>query len=213
MNFKYYKTSSLIIFILVLSIIFNAITNYFLGFLKDNEIAIKIIDYVGVLSVVSLITLTLFWINEFGWKWGIFKWLIDLPNLNGRYQGKLISTYKDSNDNYVEKKCVIEIKQTSSYIKIRSYFGNSDSPQVTSSGFSFSEHISKLENGCCEIYYIFGSEPDIFEKELNKHFGTTKFTFYPDKKVLKGEYYNERGNKGNINAVFEGKKILGRLTP
>lgn len=97
MNFKYYNTDRLIIFVLVLSVVYNYISQKIEVLISKHEIFKEIYSYIGMFSTVTLITVTIFLIDRIGWKYKLFStWLIDIPNLNGRYKGELISSYQSS---------------------------------------------------------------------------------------------------------------------
>lgn len=211
MNFKYYRTSAIIPFILVISVLFGLISNQLDLILADHPNLKEINEYIGVFSTIGLTVSTLLFINYVGWKWLIFKWLIDIPNLNGRYKGLLISSFKDANGNPVEKDCVLEIKQNASSIHIFSYYGDKGSNNQSSRAFSVSEELVQEKNGLFQLYYIFTNEPETLLTQLNNHAGTAKFRYFPDIKTLEGDYYNQRQNIGTIKVVFEDSKRLGRL--
>ena len=146
------------------------------------------------------------------WKWQISKPLVDLPNLNGRYEGTLNSTYIDpSSQQQTQKKCVLEIKQTASYIKINSYYGDLNSNNQSSCSTSVSEEIIKSSNDIFEIFYIYTNDANSLETQLHNHKGTCSLKYYPDIKTLEGEYYNQRGYQGTIKVSFTQEKTLGRL--
>lgn len=211
MNFKYYKTTALIPFILVLAVIFNYVSNYIETAINKQQQLIEIYSYIGVFSTISLITLTLTFINFIGWKWSIFKWLINIPNLNGRYTGELISSFLDVNGNPVVKDCTIEIKQSASSIHIFSYYGDKGTNIQTSLAYSVSEELVEEKNGLFQLFYIFTNEPDTLLTQLNNHAGTAKFRYFPDILSLEGDYYNQRKNIGTIKVKYQQSKRLGRL--
>lgn len=211
MNFKYYNSSKLIIFILILSVLYNIIVTNLLSYFKENEIVSKIIDYIGI-STVGLIILTLIGINQIGWKFKIFKWLINIPDLSGRYEGTLISSYKDENGIEIQKNCTIEIKQTASSIHIFSYYGDTNTNTQSSVSYSVSEQIAMLPNGFFEVYYIYTNEPDVLLTQLSNHSGTARLSYYPDLRKIKGEYYNKRKNTGTFEVIHKQDKLLGRLS-
>jgi len=212
MNFKYYKTVPLIITLLVLSVLFKILTAWLDSFLSTHPRLKEVLDYIDCFSVVGLITITFTIINFLGWKWWAFKWLVDIPNLNGRYEGTLISSYLTPAGIQVEKRCVMEIKQSASSIHIKSYFGdiNNNNLSPTSSSYSISEELELQKDGFFKLSYIFTNESEILV-QLNNHLGTASFKYYNDIKKLKGEYYNQRQNNGKIEVVFVQKKLLGRL--
>lgn len=211
MNFKYYKPDRLIIFLLVLSVVYNYVSNFLEDFIKQYPFFEQIYSYVGAFSTVALITATLIFIDLIGWKYSAFKWLVDIPNLNGRYKGELISSYQTSPGTYVQKVFVMEIKQTASKLEIFSYAGDIGNNIPTSSSISRSEQIKpESNNNASSIYYIFSNETSPL-LTLNNHFGTAEVKYFKDIKKLEGQYYNQRGNTGKIEVIFEGKKLLGRL--
>lgn len=211
MNFKYYKTQNLIVFILVLSVIYNYLSGILEDFIKQYPFFQQIYSYVGVFSTLTLITLTVIMIDMIGWKFKIFKWLVDVPNLCGRYKGELISSYQSSPGVFVNKLFVMEIKQTASKLIIYSYCGDLINNTLTSSSVSVSEQIiSESNENSCNVYYIFSNETAPL-LNLNNHAGTGKLKYFIDVKKFVGEYYNQRGNTGKIEVVFEQKKLLGRL--
>jgi hypothetical protein len=206
MNFKYFNIAALVAFVIILAIPFGLLSDWLEQTFEPYPTVTRIYRYIDPLSTLGMITLTLFFINKVGWKWYVFKWLVDIPNLNGRYEGTLISSYNNE-----QKDCVLEIKQTASYIHIFAYFGDLRSNEKTSKSASVSEEIVQEKNGLYKLFYIFSNESDTLQIELNNHEGTSKLFYYPDVKRLEGEYYNQRGNSGTINATFKQKGLLGRF--
>lgn len=210
MNFKYYKTDRLVVFLLVLSGIYNYVSNFLEDFIKQYPFFQQIYSYVGVFSTVTLITTTVIIIDQIGWKYKAFKWLVEIPNLNGRYTGELISSYQSSSGVFVKKIVVMEIKQTASKLQIFSYFGDLTNTS-TSSSVSVSEQIiSEGNSNSSNLFYIFSNETSPL-LNLNNHAGTAKLKYFKDIKKIEGEYYNQRGNTGKIEVIFEQEKLLGRL--
>lgn len=211
MNFKYYKTGALIPFFIVLVILCAIISHRLLESLKSSPAVIEINDNIHIISTLSLIIFILGFINFFAWKWWVFKWLIDIPDLNGRYVGELISSYLDPSGNPTIKDCAFEIKQSASSIHIFSYYGDKGSNTQTSRAYSVSEELVQEKDGLFQLYYIYTNEPDALLTKLNNHAGTAKLKYHPDIKSLIGDYYNQRRNIGTINVKFQKNKKLGRL--
>lgn len=216
MNFKYYNTTWLIITILVISIPIDYISNYLEDWIMKKWMLKDIYKYLGTFSTISLLTLLISFINRFLWKfkllgYRLFIWLVDVPDLNGRYEGILESSFLNSvtNEN-TKKKCVIEIDQNASKITINSYYADENGIE-TSKSESISEEIIKKNNGFYDLYYIFTNKPDILNEGLSNHSGTCKLTFYPEDKKLEGEYYNARLCKGKISVKFTDKHIKGKF--
>ena len=211
MNLKYYKISSLIPFILILGVLYGILSGLIQEWCKNNSYLTQINEYVGIFSTVGLIGLTFLFLNHFGWKWSIFKWLIDIPNLNGRYKGELISSFTNIPGQPIAKDCILEIKQTATSLHIFSYYGDKGTNIQSSRAYSVSEEIIKEPNGLFKIFYIFTNEPNTLQTKLNNHLGTATFLYYPDIKTLDGDYYNKRQNIGTIKVTFEQKELIGRV--
>lgn len=215
MNFKYYKTKPLIISVLVLGAISTLLSECIESWIKSLNIEIinKIYSYNGIFSTISLLTIFIWCIDKYLWRKNNFliKLLIDIPNLNGRYEGELISSFKDENNNYVRKKCIIEIKQTASKIKVFSYYSDLNSDKQTSCSESVLEEIVLQNEGTFKLYYVYDNKADILLNNLSDHSGTCELKYYPNEKRLAGEYYNKRGNKGTIDVVFKSNKTEGKM--
>ncbi|MEO8109366.1 MAG: hypothetical protein ABI594_05010 [Ginsengibacter sp.] len=217
-NFKYFKPAALIPFILAITVLYTLLSHKLILLLKASAAASQINENIHIISTLTLISFSFLFINFTGWKWKIFKWLIDIPNLNGRYHGELISSYKDLNGNPILKDCMIEIKQTASSIKIFSYYADKGMDNETSSAKSISEELVKEENGLFVLYYIYSNDPDTLQtrlfnqhNQLHKHSGAATLKYFPDIKSLQGEYYNQRQNIGTMKARYLQRKTLGRF--
>jgi hypothetical protein len=210
MNFRYYKSKSLIVFVIILSILYSFLAEYIDHLLPTDSTFRNIWKYIDLFSTVSLLYLTMLFIDEIGWKLKMFKWLVDVPNLNGRYEGTLESTYQTGGAN-TKKICAMEIKQTASKIKIFSYYGDPGANNQTSIAYSHSEEIIQEEDGFFNVHHIFSGEPDTLEIQLNNHYGASYMKYFPDIKMLDGSYFNERTNKGTFRVTFMQNKLLGRL--
>lgn len=213
MNFKYYKTTSLVLLILILGIILNPVSECIENWIKNLNIEIinKVYNYNGVFSTVSLLTILLYLIDNYLWNFSFLKWLIDIPNLNGRYEGELISSYQDGNGDNVRKKCVIEVKQTASKIKVSSYYSDLNCNEQPSCSDSILEEIVLQNNDVFKLYYVYNNKANIFNDRLSDHSGTCELQYYPNEKRLKGDYYNTRGYKGTIDVVFKSNKTEGKM--
>ena len=216
MNLKYYNTTWFVITILVISIPINYVSNYLEDWIMKKWMLKDIYKYLGTFSTISLLTFSISFINSFLWKvklseYRLFKCLVDIPNLNGRYEGILESSFLNlvTNEN-TKKKCVIEIVQNASKITINSYYADVDGVE-TSKSESVSEEIIKKNNGFYDLYYIFTNKPDTLNEGLNNHSGACKLTFYPQEKKLEGEYYTDRKTKGKISVIFKEKDIKGKF--
>ncbi|MEZ5034736.1 MAG: hypothetical protein R2796_07085 [Chitinophagaceae bacterium] len=212
MNFKYYHTERLTILILSLTLVITPLSNFIEEKIAANKAINVLYGYIGVFSTISILTLVLLLINNYLWQFKAFKWLVNIPNLNGRYQGELVSMFIDTATNQQTRKhCVIEVKQNASKIKLHSYYGDLNTLEQTSQAESVSEEIIEQSNGIFEVFYIFSNSASALETQLNNHIGTCSLSYFPDTKRLEGEYYNQRGLKGIIKVSFIQTKLLGRL--
>jgi hypothetical protein len=192
MNFKYYKTERLIIFIIALTIVFGTISMIIHHFVSElPDLPKHLILFTDAFTVPFFIGLILHFVNNNWWNTKYFTWLIKIPDLNGRYVGTLESSYQKEGSNIpVILDCVLEIKQTASSIHIAGYFGNMNQKILSSSSNSVSEELVLERNGFFRLYYIFTNETGGISEQLNNHSGTAKFLYYPDNKTLDGVYYN-----------------------
>lgn len=211
MNFKYYNTTALIIFLLSIYLLSLPVAFWIKNTTSSSQTLDHIVDLIGIFSPVGIVTGVISIINKWGWKLSWLKWLIDVPNISGRYTGKLTSSYHDANNQAIIKECVLEIKQTASAIHIRGYFGDAGTFENTSSSVSVSEELVKEKDGFFTLYYIFSNESQPLQVQLKNHAGTSKFKYYPDIRQLNGDYYNQRTNYGTIVVTFEQATLLGRL--
>jgi hypothetical protein len=117
MNFKYFKINALVALVVILSIPFTLFLDCLANSLENYPTAVQIYKFIEPLSNLGLVSLTLVFINKIGWKWTIFKWLIYLPNLNGRYEGVLNSSYNSKGIDRVLKLNKLHRMHTSLFIR------------------------------------------------------------------------------------------------
>lgn len=213
MNFHYYKTGPLVVMIAILIVIAHILITVtgpiITGLIPARfmtEIA-TIADYIGIFSVLGIVSLILFLVDNWAWKLSVFRWLIDIPNLSGRYKGKLISDFNGT----TKKETIIEICQTASKIKICGYFADHNSNVQTSSSCSLSETLVRKPNDKFCLVYLFSNSPSQTTNHVYQHGGTITLDYHADIKTLNGEYYNKRKNHGTIEVKFESSELLGRF--
>lgn len=198
-NLKNYNPTTLIIIILLLSVVF--------GFVEYKLLMFK--TPVAMFSIVTFIGACLWLINSYLWRYPPFSWVLKMPNLNGRYNGGLISSYKNiETGNNVIKEVVVEIKHNFSTISINMYFAAEIGNATTSSSKSQLEEIYIGNDDFYWISFTYFNEPDR-TTSLDKHFGTCMLKYFPEDRRLEGGYFNDRGNKGEIKVGFENNKLKG----
>lgn len=217
MNFRYFKSTKLVILICALTLIFGYLSNIFENWInsfttsKTICLVKSIIDLTGIISTTGLLTITFAYINYCGWKFKYLKWLIDIPNLNGRYTGKLESSFLDSTGEKKIMDCILEINQTASSIHIRTFYGDKVVMEQSSGSKSVIGEIIKDEDDFFSLIFTYENKPNALNNELHSHYGTTVLRYFPDNKTFEGDYYNDRNNKGNIKAKFTQKNRIGRF--
>ena len=188
----------------ILSFIFYFVFSFF----NTNYISPAISNkYGSVLSVSPIIVFGSFYgifywiINKWGWKNKIIQMKYKIPNLNGKWTGKLISKHaekKDGNTEATPKEIEIELEiiQTWKKISIILITEESQSCSLTTS----------IIQSCktWQINYQYLNEPKIHSsKEMTMHYGTAVLNFDEAEKTLKGYYYNkERDTSGEISLKY-----------
>ena len=128
-----------------------------------------------------------YWIyNKFLWKWGPLRGWHEIPDLNGRWEGKVTSPLKNQPIDIT-----VNIEQTWDKIKI--------STRTNSQAQSQSAMLEILENGTVYLRYSF-----ITKRQNQEYPGYNRLELNGD--ILDGEYFTAKtipgmdgyGSKGNI---------------
>ena len=167
----------------------------------------------GIIEVPTavIILLFLFWVTD-KWVWRIpgLTSLLRLPdNINGRYEGDLVSSY--DKDRKVDKtyKIVLEIKQSLTEIKVNLYTNNSCSYSLVAS-------VGKNNQDNWELCYLYQNKTSTVnhDEDMKDHGGAAFLKIFDDGLKLKGNYFNnprDRGRHGNMDLKYTGRKLLGRF--
>lgn len=210
MNFKFCKTIPLIITILLLSA--------FIDFLVVKHISPFLARYfsasshIRVPTTVSLLGMFFYFYDVLLWKLPIFKLLMNVPNMSGRYVGKI---KYELNGNLDEKNCVIEVSQKASQIKVHTYFNNKLNEMTSSK--SLVEDIKMEEDNFYDIYFFYLNSGSKQNGELDCHEGANKLRYFPNQNgnssALIGHYFTNRQiqTRGEIETFFVSKKLQGRF--
>ena len=167
------------------------------------------IIYTEMFSVPFFVGIIFYYIDKKGWKQNVFKWLVDIPDLNGRYEGVVISSFMKDEKN-IEILFAMEIVQTASSIHVSSYYFNPEVNEHTAS-YSVIEQIEKQKNGSFKLFYLYSNMPGKVNTTLTQHEGTASCIYYPDKKEFEGGYYNSRKNTGTFKANFQSNNLIHRF--
>jgi hypothetical protein len=204
MNFRYYKTGLVISFIVT----FGALISFALTQLYE---LIPFIQNNGVLefpSTIAIISGSFWLINKKLWFRWPFKYLLWIPDIRGRYIGKI--QYKNPKTNEIENKdCAIEIIQNGNKLKVNSYFQTNGDKTKTNSQ-SIKEWIIKNEDDTFSILFNYQNEGNQ-SIGFTQHYGTNilKVINNGNKTSLQGFYYTNREpqTKGEIEVQFISEQL------
>jgi len=210
MTFKYYRTTPLIVTIIILSGLIELIVgNYINPFIAQY---LSVGSHFRVPTTVSLLGLLFYIYNQFLWKMPVLKLLMDVPDISGRYEGKIKYEWDGVNN---EKKCFIEVIQTASKIKVHTYF--SDGVNENTSSKSLVEEIKQDEDGFFDIYLFYINSGTKQNGGLDCHEGANKIRFIPGRRgkmnQLIGHYFTNRQTqtRGEIEAILISKDLKGKF--
>lgn len=210
MTFKYYKTTSLIITIILLSGLIDLCIGKLINPFIVQNLFLK--NHISVPTTLSILGGLFAIYNQYLWKLPFFKLLMCVPDMSGRYEGKISYEWKGKNE---EKNCFIEIKQTASKIKLNTYF--SDDKNQSTSSKSIVEDIKYQEDGFYEIFLFYHNAGSKKNGELDSHDGANVIRYIPDStgvnNQLIGHYFTNRRiqTRGEIEATLISKKLNGKF--
>ena len=209
MNLRYYKITPLIIVILLLSVGIDYVVSNVL--IPITEGILNLQNFRAP-TTTSLIGGVLVLYNSFLWRYPVFNLLIKVPDIAGRYKGKIKYEYNGVKG---EKCCVLEVTQSASKIKIHSYFNNGNEEKTSSK--SLVEDIKKGEDGFFDIYFFYLNSGSKIDGTLDCHEGVNTLRFISSKsstpQKLVGHYFTNRQTqtRGEIEVFFESKEINGEF--
>ncbi len=201
LNFRYYPPRLLTLLIIILLIIYFSLKAYFSHLPFSDILKTDALLFSGSAVLVLVLSLIATKIQH---KY-LFKTL-DLPFIDGNYQGVLISSFKvddnPNNENETRKyECIIN--QTLNGFSITGKISNKG---IVSSTFSSTwTDIIRNEDGSFLLVFIYQNIPEqvlsIDKKsfQLDTHKGFCQLAVSLDEKSLEGHYFNyERESKGKI---------------
>lgn len=210
MSFKYYKITPLIITIIVLS----GFIDYCVGDWVNPLLAQYLPkgSHFRVPTTVSILGIFFLLYNQILWKLPAFNLLMSVPNMAGRYEGKVKFKWNGVDG---EKPCFIEVVQTASKIKVHTYF--SDGVNEKTSSKSLVEDIRQDEDGFFDIYLFYLNSGTKQNGGLDCHEGANKLRFHPGKDggsdSLIGHYFTNRQiqTRGEIEGTLISKHLQGKF--
>lgn len=162
------------------------------------------LEILRIPSNAAIITGLLVFYDRVLWKLPVFNLLVRVPNMNGRYKGKIRYTF---NKQQQSKNCIIEIHQTASKIHLISFFNNENAQKTESK--SFIETIEKEGDGNYAIYVFYSNGGTKIDGVLDTHEGVNNLRYLPKTKdtpsKLTGYYFTNRQKqtRGEIDVEFE----------
>lgn len=156
------------------------------------------------------IILFIFWmLNNYLWKWLPIRKLFSIPNIDGRYEGELVSSFTETKEQNGTYKTAIEIKQTLTKITVCLYTKRSCS-------YSLTANLCKNNNSNHELVYVYQNKTSAMgdDSDMRDHNGTAILGIFEDGNKLDGNYFNnprERGRYGKIKVTKTSSEIRGRF--
>jgi hypothetical protein len=203
-SLKYYKPELLIPFVLILAYILDTIMLILIEQFPRIEI-------IRAPSNPALIAMFLGIHNKYLWHLSGFNYLVRVPDMRGRYSGKIKYIWDGQESS---KECKVEIIQTASTVSVRCYFNNEEDEKTSSK--SLVEEIRE-EDGFFYLYFFYLNSGTLENDKLDCHEGVNTFKYIPattDKKAkLTGNYFTNRQiqTRGIIDVLFESKKLNGEF--
>ena len=167
---------------------------------------------VGVFEAPTTVVLLLlmFWIfNEVLWKFYPIRKIFNLPNINGRYEGKLTSTYTETHEQNGTYKIALEIKQSLTSISVFLYTERSCSHSLIAS-------IGRNSNHNHELMYVYQNRTSAMnsDADMRDHRGVAFLEIFDEGKTIVGNYFNnprERGRYGKMNLTKKQCSLKGKF--
>ncbi|MGL5642839.1 MAG: hypothetical protein ACRDDM_11245 [Paraclostridium sp.] len=151
------------------------------------------------------------------WNKPLFKKIHNVPDLNGIWEGELLSSFKDANGNGIVRKCTIKVKQNWDEISFKSTFTslNDDIPAVQSikADKSTSDSVNVAFNldaiGGVSVSFDYKNFGNRSNKNTKHHIGFNIFTYREEEDILEGIYFTDkdRENQGDLQVKRITKKL------
>lgn len=220
LNNDFREKAMLIVLVLSLTVntLFYKLINLFITFLCSNfsiiNDIIEFLDSIGIgvniFTLTSIFGLLYYFYDNYSWKLKFINKLHNVPNLNGKWDGYLESSFLDENGRPIVMDVHFDIEQTWSKITVKSEFSkrkkntnNIDMPQLfnknTSTSYSDTATFDIDNVAGPKLVFTYENNANDPKLEIRKHNGCN-FLIYKDN-TLKGEYFTDRGN-GTHGTIF-----------
>lgn len=185
-------------------LVIAAVTSAICWFVGDQIFSLSFVaDCIG--TSVTVITVISCFFCSVAWKWEIFrKWLVLVPDLNGKWTGKLISDWvnPDTNNRLPPIDGTLMIKQSLFRISCVLKTGESSSRSIVST------FIIDRDNQVCRLVYTYQNDPNQTIQDRSRiHYGTVMLDVREEGQsiVLDGGYFSGRNTSGQMNFKCEEK--------
>lgn len=156
---------------------------------------------------ITLATLTAcIWLfDKYLWKICLLNNFLHRPNLNGTWQVKLKSTYKDpkSGKSNAPIEGFVTIQQTFSSLSIRLMTEQAES-------FLVASNLEVKSDGSTYIYGVYQSDPNIHSRSGDSviHYGSFVYRVLGKPPIeLSGQYWTDRNTSGSIDITNKKEKL------
>lgn len=171
-----------------------------LAFTGQHAAPLKLVS-----SIVFILGVVLVGLFNASWRWfwrkvpALGRWVF--PDLTGRWEGKLLSTFPDPTTKQVPPPidATVWIRQSLFKTSVRLKTGESGS--FSTRAFLEPNH----DHGCYRIWYTYNNEPDAqFRHRSSPHEGVSFLDFETGTPgQLKGTYYTARKTTGDMTLVLK----------
>ena len=144
------------------------------------------------------------------WRWRMFRgWLVDLPDLNGKWLGVARSNYVDpsSDEPNGEIQVMMEITQTFTSICV----GFTALTLTSTSDSITARFVTDPEAKRCRLVYTYLNEPGALAEDLDMHFGTAILNIRGEPpSEMEGSYMTARNQqtRGTLKLKRQTDEIL-----
>lgn len=169
----------------------------------------------GVVSTLATVNFFFFFVfSKWLWKWRFLQdWLVPFPNLNGVWEGELVSTWVNpaTGNGIAPIPARLTIRQTFTSISCVIQTG-----EMKSHSFCASFHLLP-DSQIKRLVYTYASDPKpTVQDRSNRHYGTAMLDILLDekKKTLHGGYWSDRKTTGEMSLEWKAKvsaKSLGQI--
>jgi hypothetical protein len=190
-----FKAALYIILVIALTVF---IINYWLC---EKQFSVSYI-YNSLSKSITVILIIIFLFNKYLWKYRIFKkWLVLIPNLNGKWKGSIYSNWVNSEtkEKIASIETTLSISQSLFHINCAMESSEMKSNSITAN------FIIDEDNQILKLSYVYMSEPNQNARSRSQiHYGTIIFDILKsenNKIELKGNYWTDRETTGTINLI------------